>query len=158
VRAPRAASSGPVLHGFSSERRESLGIAGPLADVSEAARSPADSCQESWSHAGNSARPDALDVEHFPPQDVAHVLDSARRMLETGGLVGLVSLTPGTHGLPRAISDTWTRIWKTAPALVGGCHPINLAPCLEAAGFRIMDHDVVTSWGVTSEVATAQPD
>ena len=89
--------------------------------------------------------------------ETTQLLDAARAVLRPEGLVGLVSLTHGTRGLPRLVSNTWTRVWKRAPMLVGGCRPIALTDRLEAAEFRIVDHRVVTSWGITSEVATARP-
>jgi len=63
--------------------------------------------------------------------DCAHaVLDDLRRILTLDGLICLASLTHGHRLLERAISGTWTRLWRMAPQLVGGCRPIDLSALL----------------------------
>lgn len=79
-------------------------------------------------------------------------LDEARRLLAPDGLACLVSITPGSHRASRFVSDTWTRVWKRRPMLVGGCRPIRLRERLDLDAWHILERSVVTSWLVSSEV------
>jgi SAM-dependent methyltransferase len=83
-------------------------------------------------------------------------LDEAHRVLGADGLLCLVSITPGTGRLSRFASETWTRIWRRRPMLVGGCRPIELTQLLEEALWTIVQRRVVTAWLVSSEVVVAR--
>lgn len=95
-------------------------------------------------------------LDLMSPPDGRRWLDEARRLLASGGLVCLVSITPGTSPASRFVSDTWTRIWQRRPMLVGGCRPIELTALLEGGTWEILDRDVVTAWLVSSEVLIAR--
>lgn len=86
----------------------------------------------------------------------ASLLEDARRLLVRDGRLCLVSLAEGQSGASKVVCSMWNRVWERAPALVGGCRPVDLRPLL-GHGWRI-DHDaVVAAWGVTSQVLVASP-
>jgi SAM-dependent methyltransferase len=87
--------------------------------------------------------------------DVSAVLDEAHRVLVPGGRVGLISLTRGKRGFPRLLTSAWDRLWALSPGLVGGCRPINLTPYLENPKWTLDHDEIVTSFGVPSQVVIA---
>lgn len=86
--------------------------------------------------------------------EIAAVVEEARRILRPDGLLCLTGLTFG-QGL---FSRVWTAFWQVRfaiqPRWVGGCRPVQLLPFL--AGWQITHYARVTAGGITSEVVTAQ--
>ncbi|MCB0873036.1 MAG: class I SAM-dependent methyltransferase [Thermoleophilia bacterium] len=82
------------------------------------------------------------------------IIEEARRILTPGGRLCLVSLAPGATAGSRLLCAAWNRVWAHAPALVGGCRPVDLRPRL-ARGWRIEHERSITAWGVTSQVIVA---
>ena len=95
-------------------------------------------------------------LDLMTPADAGRWLGEAHRLLEADGLLGLVSITHGTGRLPRLVSNTWTRIWRRRPMLVGGCRPIELLDLLDEQSWTVIQHAVVTAWAVSSEVVVAR--
>lgn len=91
------------------------------------------------------------------PTETAAALGEARRILRPNGRLCLAGLTPGTTAAARVIDRAWTAIWRRAPALLGGCRPIAMAPLLAERGWRVEHCDVVTAWARSSEVLLARP-
>jgi ubiquinone/menaquinone biosynthesis C-methylase UbiE len=84
------------------------------------------------------------------------VLDDLRRILAPGGLLCLASLTHGDGVLERAVSQTWTGLWRVAPQLVGGCRPIRVTTLL-ADGWQVQHHSRVHRLGLVTDVVIAAP-
>ncbi len=95
-------------------------------------------------------------LDLMTPADARRWLDEAHRTLEPEGLLCLVSITPGTRRLSRFVSDTWARIWRRRPMLVGGCRPIQLLELLAGGDWAVVDHEVITAWAVSSELVVAR--
>lgn len=91
--------------------------------------------------------------------DAGALIDEARRLLARDGLLALVSLTHGTTALTRVVSGAWGTVALQWPGLVGGCRPIELNHLLAAGSWHLVEREVVTSWGISSEmlVASRQP-
>ena len=70
--------------------------------------------------------------------------------------MGLVGLTPGPRGLPRLVSAGWARLYAWRPVLVGGCRPQRLLDHLPAARWQLLQREVVTAWGISSEIVVAR--
>jgi ubiquinone/menaquinone biosynthesis C-methylase UbiE len=87
--------------------------------------------------------------------DIRAALAEAHRVLQPGGLVGLVGLTPGERGLARLVSAAWTEVHRLRPALVGGCRPIAMAGALGGGRWTVRYRGVVTSFGISSEIVVA---
>jgi len=85
------------------------------------------------------------------------VLAEAARLLAPDGLICLVSLTHGITRTGRAVSDGWETISERWPALLGGCRPISLAMLLDPSTWRIDCREVLTRWGIPSELLLASP-
>jgi ubiquinone/menaquinone biosynthesis C-methylase UbiE len=86
---------------------------------------------------------------------VETVLAEARRLLAPEGLLCLVSLTHGVTRTGRVVSDAWETVSERWPASLGGCRPIELATLLDPSVWRIDHREVLTRWGVASEVLVA---
>ncbi|MEO8828059.1 class I SAM-dependent methyltransferase [Lapillicoccus sp.] len=95
-------------------------------------------------------------LDLMPPAQACQWLDEAHRILAPAGLLCLVSITPGVGHASRLVSDTWTRLWRHRPSLVGGCRPIELLDLLAPDQWATRHHEVVTAWSVSSEVVVAQ--
>jgi SAM-dependent methyltransferase len=95
-------------------------------------------------------------LDLMTPADARRWLAEANRILGADGLLGLVSITPGSGRLSRLVSDTWTRIWRRRPMLVGGCRPIELLDLLEEHDWMVVHREVATAWAVSSEVLVAR--
>jgi ubiquinone/menaquinone biosynthesis C-methylase UbiE len=89
--------------------------------------------------------------------DIAAVLAEARRVLSPGGLVCLVSATHGRTTPQRLVMGLATRLHALSPTLVGGCRAIDLSSILGRASWRLVHHQVVSKWGIPSEVVVASP-
>ena len=80
------------------------------------------------------------------------VLADAYRVLRRDGLLCLVSLTHGHGVVTKLVSAAWEMIHRLNPTLVGGCRPITLRDLLGEDRWRVRHHEVVSVWGITSEV------
>ena len=84
------------------------------------------------------------------------VLDDLRRILNPDGRLCLASLTHGDRLIERAVSRTWTGLWRVAPQLVGGCRPITVSALL-AHDWQVQHHSRVHRWGLVTDVVIAAP-
>jgi ubiquinone/menaquinone biosynthesis C-methylase UbiE len=90
------------------------------------------------------------------PQSYAkEILDEAHRILKTGGIACLTSLTGGSSRVSRLVSRTWRGLWQLAPHLVGGCRPIDLRRLLDPEAWDIEVDMIIESWGVPSQLVVA---
>jgi ubiquinone/menaquinone biosynthesis C-methylase UbiE len=89
--------------------------------------------------------------------DIALVVHEARRLLAPDGLLCLVSATHGRTPLERMVMGLATRLHAASPALVGGCRAIDLRAFVEPNDWQLVHWNVVSKWGVPSEVLVASP-
>jgi ubiquinone/menaquinone biosynthesis C-methylase UbiE len=94
-----------------------------------------------------------LDLLAF--EDIRVLLAEARRVLVPGGLICVVSLTFGATRAARVVSRLWRAAYAVAPWLVGGCRPIDLRRWLSSDPWALQYRNVVTAFGVSSEIAVA---
>ncbi len=88
--------------------------------------------------------------------DITALLSEAHRLLMPEGRLCLVSLTHGTCGLSRLVTGLWTGIHARWPTLVGGCRPLDLRKFLPASRWELVYVNVVTAFGIPSEVIVAE--
>lgn len=88
--------------------------------------------------------------------DARALFDEAHRLLRPGGLLGLVSLTHGATVAARWVERAWNGLFRLRPMLVGGCRPIDLRPLVSSARWSIEHHDVLTRFGISSQVVVAE--
>jgi hypothetical protein len=94
-------------------------------------------------------------LDLLAPDFIEQLLSEAHRLVVPGGKLCLVSLTFGASSLSSAVCWGWQRLWRLSPAIVGGCHPIELSDYLPSGAWKPNHQTKVTSWGVTSEVLVA---
>jgi ubiquinone/menaquinone biosynthesis C-methylase UbiE len=87
--------------------------------------------------------------------DIRQAISEASRVLKPDGKLCLVSLTYGVTFISRIVCALWSRLFRLHPPLVGGCRPIRLEPFFEHDGWSISYRNVVTQFGVPSEVLIA---
>jgi ubiquinone/menaquinone biosynthesis C-methylase UbiE len=87
--------------------------------------------------------------------DIRQLIAEARRVLRPGGKLCLVSLTHGVNVTSRLVIALWSTIFRISPSLVGGCRPIELAAYLDQDIWSIDHRQVVTPYGIASEVLVA---
>lgn len=87
--------------------------------------------------------------------DIRQLIAEARRVLRPGGKLCLVSLSHGVSVTSRLVIALWSTIFRMSPSLVGGCRPIELAAYLDQDIWSIDHRQVVTPYGIASEVLVA---
>ncbi len=86
---------------------------------------------------------------------IATLVAQARRVLRDDGMLCAVSLTHGRSAVSRIVSAGWSNLWSWEPSLLGGCRPIELAEFISHSDWRIVHLEVVSSFGLASEVVIA---
>jgi len=90
-------------------------------------------------------------------QEARTLIGEARRVLAPGGLLCLASLgTASSPGLSRVTGWLWSAVQGLAPALVGGCRPVELSSKLDPAHWRIVARTTVEPWSVASQALIAR--
>jgi ubiquinone/menaquinone biosynthesis C-methylase UbiE len=96
-------------------------------------------------------------LDLLPAVDAQQLLSEAHRLLAPEGRLALVSLTHGQIPASRLVSRAWGAISNRWPYLLGGCRPIDLAALVNDADWHLEARDVITRWGIPSEVLIATP-
>ena len=91
-------------------------------------------------------------LDLLPGARLVPALRELARVVRPGGRLILCGLTGGETLLERGLMATWTAIHRLAPARVGGCRPLALAPLAARAGLLLERHAHVGQLGVPSEV------
>ena len=87
--------------------------------------------------------------------DIQEALRKAHRVLETGGMLCLVSLCGGVSWLSRLVAGLWTILYRVHAPVVGGCRPIHLEHDLDCRLWKVQHQCVVVSFGLPAEVIVA---
>jgi ubiquinone/menaquinone biosynthesis C-methylase UbiE len=87
--------------------------------------------------------------------DISSLILEAHRVLVSGGLIGLASLTHGFTALSKVVEKVWVSLHRLRPALVGGCRPIVLEQFIDNR-WMIRHRGQTVSFGVPSEVLVAE--
>jgi len=90
-------------------------------------------------------------------QHAGTVLSEVSRLVSPNGLLCLVSLTRRVTRTGRMVADAWDSVSERWPSLVGGCRPIELAMLLEPSAWQIEHQELLTRWGVSSQLIVASP-
>lgn len=93
-------------------------------------------------------------LDLLPEADIRIFMDEAWRVLTPDGKLCLVSLTHGATLVSKLVCALWSAVYRLRASLTGGCRPIRLDTF--SAG-SIDHHNVITSFGVPSEVLIASP-
>lgn len=89
--------------------------------------------------------------------DIRLFMAEAHRVLRPDGLLCLISLTYGNTPFSRLVMWGWQHLYAINPARLGGCRPIQLFHFLEPDQWQLRHVQVITSWGLASEVIVAAP-
>ncbi len=95
-------------------------------------------------------------LDLLPEHEITAALDEARRLLGTSGRLCVAGLTSGEHLPSSLVSRLWAWVQAAHPGWVGGCRPIRVVDLLTTHGFRARHREVVTCWGIASEVLVAE--
>ncbi len=96
-------------------------------------------------------------LDLLPESASMRFLAEAGRVLQPGGLLCLVSITPGVTVLSRLVMGVWQAVWRVNSGIVGGCRPLQLRRLVESARWSVEYARTVVCWGVASEVVVATP-
>jgi ubiquinone/menaquinone biosynthesis C-methylase UbiE len=88
-------------------------------------------------------------------EDIRELLCEAHRILAPGGRLCVAGLTNGVGRLAGLVSGLWKALFALRPALLGGCRPIALHDYLDSDRWRIEHRNVLTAYGISSEVLVA---
>jgi len=89
--------------------------------------------------------------------DIRQLLAEARRALADDGLLCVMSLTTGKRAFTKLVSGLWSAVFRIYAPVVGGCRPIHLTQFVDAHSWSLKHRNVVSRWGLTSEVVVARP-
>jgi hypothetical protein len=67
----------------------------------------------------------------------------------------VITSTEGSGPISRLISAAWKRLYEINPNLVGGCCPLYRHSWLDERDWFLDHTEVVTSWGISSEIVIA---
>lgn len=96
-------------------------------------------------------------LDLLPEAEIRQAISEAHRVLAPGGALCLVGLTHGVTLGSRIVSALWSAVFRVHARLVGGCRPTRLVSFFERECWSIEYRDVVTQFGVPSEVLIARP-
>jgi len=89
--------------------------------------------------------------------DARQAIAEARRTLAPAGKLCLVSLSSGVTLASRLVTTLWSAAFRLHAPMVGGCRPILLETLLVPDDWSIEYRNVITQFGVPSEVLIASP-
>jgi len=92
-------------------------------------------------------------LDLLPEGDIETALREFLRVAKPDGRLVLVVM--GRQN--RVLNSIWMWAFNHAPALVGGCRPVALAPALAATGWRIEVEEEICQNGFRSELILARP-
>lgn len=95
-------------------------------------------------------------LDLLPDAAIANVLREAHRLLMSGGKLCVVTSTEGTGPISHLVSAAWMRLYKINPGLVGGCRSLQRRSWLDERDWSVEHAEVVTSWGIASEIVVAR--
>lgn len=90
-------------------------------------------------------------------EEIRELLAEAHRLLKTGGVLALASLSHGETVLSKGVTGIWTTIHRINPNWVGGCRPLELKDYVGRDLWNILHQEKISQFGITSEVLLAQP-
>jgi ubiquinone/menaquinone biosynthesis C-methylase UbiE len=89
-------------------------------------------------------------------EQIRAVIAEAHRMLQSGGLLALVSLSYGERVFSRLITTAWRAVHRINPKLVGGCRPLELSNYILSNAWKMKSHQKLSQFGITSEILVAE--
>jgi ubiquinone/menaquinone biosynthesis C-methylase UbiE len=90
--------------------------------------------------------------------DIRQAIAEAHRVLTPGGKLCLAGLTHGVTIASRVVCTLWSAIFRLHAPWVGGCRPIRVDSFLSQQSWSVDHRNVVTQFGVPSEVLIASPE
>lgn len=87
---------------------------------------------------------------------IANVLREAHRLLMSGGKLCVITSTAGTGPISHLVSAAWMHLYRINPSLVGGCRSLQSRSWLDERDWSVEHAQVVTSWGIASEIVVAR--
>ena len=88
-------------------------------------------------------------------QEIHQTLSEAHRILQSDGLLCLVSLSKGCSLPSRFVAGFLAVINRIRPSLLGGCRPLNLVDFLAPSHWKIHYSNHVISFGISSQILVA---
>lgn len=84
----------------------------------------------------------------LPEEDFETVLKEFKRVLRPGGRLVMVNMTRCEHWY----NALWERIYRSNPALMGGCRGVYVLPYLQSLGFTNLKREFISQMTFPSEV------
>lgn len=95
-------------------------------------------------------------LDLLPDAAIANVLREAHRLLMSGGKLCVITSTEGTGPISHLVSAAWMLLYRINPSLVGGCRSLQRSSWLDERDWSVEHAQVVTSWGIASEIVVAR--
>lgn len=88
-------------------------------------------------------------------RDIRDLLAEAHRIVGPEGLLCSVCSTSGTQRSAQLVGGAWRALFALNPKLVGGCRPVAVRDFLGEADWTLRYRNVVTRFGISSEIVVA---
>lgn len=95
-------------------------------------------------------------LDLLPHAAIANVLHEADRLLTSDGRLCVITATEGRGPIAHLLSAAWMRLYKVNPGLVGGCRSLQRRSWLDECAWSVEYEEVVTSWGIGSQIVVAR--
>lgn len=96
-------------------------------------------------------------LDLLPETVIGDVVGEAHRLLTRDGKFCVVASTEGVAPVSRLLCSVWKRMYRFNPRLVGGCRPLRVTALLDTRAWRIEHRQIISSWGICSEIVIATP-
>ncbi len=96
-------------------------------------------------------------LDLLPEAVINAVVAEAHRILIREGKLCVATSTEGIDTISRLLGLAWKRMYAFDPRLVGGCRPLRVSALLDMSAWRIEHKQVISSWGICSEIMIASP-
>ncbi|KNC50828.1 uncharacterized protein AMSG_06731 [Thecamonas trahens ATCC 50062] len=96
-------------------------------------------------------------LDKIPPSDIEAIISYAHKEVRDDyGRVCLVSQTRGNSLISTFVTSMWSSLYAIYPPLLAGSRPIRTRDYLPDSQWKITHHNVISKWGVASEVVIAE--
>jgi SAM-dependent methyltransferase len=94
-------------------------------------------------------------LDLLPNAEIGELLREAHRVLQSSGILALASLSYGISAVSKGVSGLWRTIHHLNPNWVGGCRPVDLIDFIDERSWKVIHHEKVSQFGITSEILVA---
>lgn len=94
-------------------------------------------------------------LDLLPGEEIRELFSEAHRVLNSSGILAVVSLSQGETIVSKGVTGLWRTIHRINPEWVGGCRPVELGDFINHNQWKVTHHEKISQFGITSDVLVA---